>query len=110
MPDDRSVSRSPRSRSDRQAILAGWRSRSDGQQWPAIDAGLRRSQALKVLERAGLITRGRNAQYRPCRLESAPLDGAIDWIEKNRKVWTDRFTQLEEHIRKIQRAQEEDQR
>ena len=69
------------------------------------------SKHLKVLERAGLITRGRNAQYRPCRLEAAPLDGAIDWIEKNRKVWTDRFTQLEEHIRQIQRArkQTEDQ-
>ena len=62
------------------------------------------SKHLKVLERAGLITRGRNAQYRPCRLESAPLDGAIDWIDRHRKVWTERFDQLEEHIRQIQGA------
>jgi DNA-binding transcriptional ArsR family regulator len=62
------------------------------------------SKHLKVLERAGLITRGRNAQYRPCRLESAPLDGAIDWIDRHRKVWTERFDQLEEHIRRIQGA------
>ena len=65
------------------------------------------SKHLKVLERAGLITRGRNAQYRPCRLESAPLDGAIDWIDRHRKVWAERFDQLEEHLRRIQGAQTE---
>jgi DNA-binding transcriptional ArsR family regulator len=63
------------------------------------------SKHLKVLERAGLITRGRNAQYRPCRLEAAPLDGAIDWIARHRQVWTERFDQLEEHLRRIQGAQ-----
>jgi DNA-binding transcriptional ArsR family regulator len=65
------------------------------------------SKHLKVLERAGLITRGRNAQYRPCRLEAAPLDGAVDWIERHREIWKERFDQLEHHLRDIQRAQKE---
>jgi DNA-binding transcriptional ArsR family regulator len=60
------------------------------------------SQHLKVLERAGLITRGRDAQYRPCRLEAEPLDTAVEWIERYRRVWTSRFDQLEEHLRDIQ--------
>ena len=63
------------------------------------------SKHLKVLERAGLISRGRNAQYRPCRLEAAPLDDAVDWIERHRQVWKDRFDQLEQHLRDIQRTQ-----
>ncbi len=46
------------------------------------------SKHLKVLERAGLITRGRDAQYRPCRFEAEPLNTAIDWIERHRQVWT----------------------
>jgi DNA-binding transcriptional ArsR family regulator len=65
------------------------------------------SKHLKVLERAGLITRGRNAQYRPCRLEAAPLDGAVDWIERHREIWKERFDQLEHHLRDIQRTQKE---
>jgi DNA-binding transcriptional ArsR family regulator len=60
------------------------------------------SKHLKVLERAGLISRGRNAQYRPCRLEAASLDTAIGWIEQHRKVWSDRFDLLEQHLRNIQ--------
>jgi DNA-binding transcriptional ArsR family regulator len=63
------------------------------------------SKHLKVLEHAGLITRSRDAQYRPCRLESAPLDTAVDWIERHRRVWTERFDQLEQHLRDIQRPQ-----
>ena len=62
------------------------------------------SKHLKVLEVAGLITRGREAQFRPCRFESAPLDSAIEWIERNRQVWKERFDQLEEHLREIQQA------
>ena len=61
------------------------------------------SKHLKVLERAGLITRGQNAQYRPCRLEAAPLDDAVEWIERHRQVWEDRFDRLEQHLRDIQR-------
>jgi len=61
------------------------------------------SKHLKVLEHAGLISRGRNAQYRPCRLEAEQLDHAIDWIERNKHVWNDRFDRLEQHLRDIQR-------
>jgi DNA-binding transcriptional ArsR family regulator len=60
------------------------------------------SKHLKVLERAGLISRGRDAQYRPCRFEAEPLDGAIDWIDQHRQVWKERFDQLEQHLRDIQ--------
>jgi DNA-binding transcriptional ArsR family regulator len=60
------------------------------------------SKHLKVLERAGLITRGKDAQYRPCRFEAEPLNTAIDWIERHRQVWTERFDQLEQHLRAIQ--------
>ncbi|MEP7762900.1 metalloregulator ArsR/SmtB family transcription factor [Sanguibacter sp. 25GB23B1] len=62
------------------------------------------SKHLKVLERAGLITRGRDAQYRPCRLEAEPLDTAVDWIEEHRAVWQDRFDQLGQHLRDIQHS------
>ena len=65
------------------------------------------SKHLKVLEHAGLISRGRNAQYRPCRLEAEPLDGAVDWIERHRKVWEDRFDRLEQHLRNIQETDKE---
>jgi DNA-binding transcriptional ArsR family regulator len=65
------------------------------------------SKHLKVLERAGLVTRGRDAQYRPCRFEAAPLDGAIGWIERHRRVWGERFDQLEQHLREIQREEKE---
>jgi len=62
------------------------------------------SKHLKVLERAGLISRGRDAQYRPCRLEAAPLDSAIEWIDQHRQVWKARFDQLDQHLRNIQKT------
>ena len=65
------------------------------------------SKHLKVLERSGLISRGREAQFRPCNLEAAPLDAAIGWIETNRQVWQDRFDRLEHHLRNIQQAQKD---
>jgi DNA-binding transcriptional ArsR family regulator len=52
------------------------------------------SKHLKVLERAGLITRGREAQWRPCRLEPAPLEEASAWIEENRHAWEARLDAL----------------
>jgi len=52
------------------------------------------SKHLKVLERAGLIARGRNAQWRPCRLEGEALAGASAWIEANRRVWEARLDRL----------------
>jgi DNA-binding transcriptional ArsR family regulator len=65
------------------------------------------SKHLKVLEHAGLISRGRNAQYRPCRLESEPLDDATAWIDRHRQVWEDRFDRLEQHLRDIQSTEKE---
>ncbi len=62
------------------------------------------SKHLKVLERAGLISRGRDAQYRPCRLEPTSLEPAADWIGRHRQVWVDRFDRLEVHLRNIQQA------
>jgi DNA-binding transcriptional ArsR family regulator len=59
------------------------------------------SKHLKVLERAGLITRGVQAQWRPCRLEAAPLDSAVEWIAQHRKVWTERFDQLDAHLKTL---------
>ena len=60
------------------------------------------SKHLKVLERAGLISRGRDRQWRPCRLEAAPLKKATDWLEEYRQFWEDRFSRLDEHLRAIQ--------
>ena len=60
------------------------------------------SKHLKVLERSGLITRRRQAQFRPCHLEREALDSALDWIEQNRRIWTQRFDKLEEHLRDLQ--------
>lgn len=65
------------------------------------------SKHLKVLERAGLISRGRDAQFRPCRLESAQLDSAVDWVEQHRRVWRQRLDRLETHLRTIQQPQKE---
>jgi DNA-binding transcriptional ArsR family regulator len=59
------------------------------------------SKHLKVLERSGLITRRRQAQFRPCHLERQALDAAADWIEANRRLWTERFDQLDDHLRSL---------
>jgi DNA-binding transcriptional ArsR family regulator len=56
------------------------------------------SKHLKVLERAGLISRSRTAQYRPCRLEPGELDTAAGWIDRNRQVWAARYDRLDEHL------------
>jgi DNA-binding transcriptional ArsR family regulator len=60
------------------------------------------SKHLKVLERSGLISRSRHAQFRPCHLEPAALDAALGWIETNRRIWTERFDKLDAHLRDIQ--------
>lgn len=60
------------------------------------------SKHLKVLERAGLISRGREAQYRPCRLEPEPLKAASDWIERYRRMWEERFDRLDAYLRELQ--------
>jgi DNA-binding transcriptional ArsR family regulator len=60
------------------------------------------SKHLKVLERAGLIARGREAQWRPCRLEAAPLESAARWIEEYRRFWEESLDRLEDYLKKMQ--------
>lgn len=64
------------------------------------------SKHLKVLESAGLISRGREAQWRPCRLEVAPLDQAADWIATNRQVWHERLDRLGRHLEHLKQSQQ----
>ena len=61
------------------------------------------SKHLKVLEHAGLIARGREAQWRPCRLEARPLKDAADWLEHYRRFWEQSFDRLDDYLRKLQR-------
>jgi DNA-binding transcriptional ArsR family regulator len=68
------------------------------------------SKHLKVLERAGLITRGRAAQWRPCRLEAAPLKDASDWLEEYRRFWEESFDRLEDYLRELQEKEKTDGR
>ena len=63
------------------------------------------SKHLKVLEKAGLIERGREAQWRPCRLKPRPLKGAADWLEQYRQFWEERLDRLEEYLREIQQEE-----
>ena len=60
------------------------------------------SKQLKVLEAAQLISRGHRAQYRPCRLEVDPLENAVEGVARHKAIWTDRFSQLEQHLKAIQ--------
>jgi DNA-binding transcriptional ArsR family regulator len=60
------------------------------------------SKHLKVLERAGLIARGREAQWRPCRLEAAPLKNIAQWVEEYRQFWEQSFDRLENYLSQIQ--------
>ncbi len=62
------------------------------------------SKHLKVLERAGLITQGRTAQLRPCRLRAEPLGQVTGWLEDYRRFWDQSFDRLEDHLREIQRG------
>jgi DNA-binding transcriptional ArsR family regulator len=68
------------------------------------------SKHLKVLERSGLISRRRQAQFRPCHLEKHALDAAVDWIEANRRVWSERFDKLDDHLRTLQTPENGDSR
>jgi DNA-binding transcriptional ArsR family regulator len=58
------------------------------------------SRHLKVLERAGLIVRGREAQWRPSRLQAEPLDDAVDWLQSRKQTWETRIDRLEAHLRR----------
>jgi DNA-binding transcriptional ArsR family regulator len=59
------------------------------------------SKHLRVLERAGLIARGREAQWRPCRLRAAPLKHVADWTERYRHIWEARFDRLENYLQEM---------
>jgi DNA-binding transcriptional ArsR family regulator len=60
------------------------------------------SKHLKVLERAGLIERGRRAQWRPCRLRAEPMEDAAGWLEQYRPFWEGSFDRLADHLRALQ--------
>src|SRR6187455_2231354 len=66
------------------------------------------SRHLKVLRRAGLITRGRKAQWRPCRLEPTALKEASDWLEEYRRLWEERLDRLDEYLQDLQGKEQED--
>jgi DNA-binding transcriptional ArsR family regulator len=61
------------------------------------------SKHLKVLERAGLIARGREAQWRPCRLEAGPLKDIAEWVEHYRHFWEQSFDRLDDYLKEMQR-------
>jgi DNA-binding transcriptional ArsR family regulator len=66
------------------------------------------SKHLKVLERAGLIARGREAQWRPCRLEAGPMKDAADWLEHYRRFWEASFDRLDVYLQEIQEGESHD--
>jgi DNA-binding transcriptional ArsR family regulator len=65
------------------------------------------SKHLKVLERAGLISRGKAAQSRPCRLQPGKFDTAAEWIDRHRRMWQDRYDRLDEHLSVLRSGREE---
>jgi DNA-binding transcriptional ArsR family regulator len=60
------------------------------------------SKHLKVLERAGLIVRGRDAQWRPCRLDGAPLRQVAEWAERYRRFWDEKYARLDAYLHELQ--------
>ncbi len=60
------------------------------------------SKHLKVLQRAGLVSQGRKAQWRPCRLEAAPLHEVADWMEEYRRFWDESFDRLDDYLHDLQ--------
>ena len=64
------------------------------------------SKHLKVLQRAGLITQGRRAQWRPCRLEAAPLKNVADWLEDYRRFWDQSFDRLDDYLIQLQEKEQ----
>jgi DNA-binding transcriptional ArsR family regulator len=68
------------------------------------------SKHLKVLERAGLIGRGREAQWRPCRLEAGPLKDVASWVEHYRRFWEQSFDRLENYLRELKKKEKQNAR
>ncbi len=60
------------------------------------------SKHIKVLEHAGLVTRGRNAQWRPCRIRMEPLQEAADWMERYKRIWMEQLDQLGDYLQELQ--------
>ncbi|WP_375505694.1 ArsR/SmtB family transcription factor [uncultured Nostoc sp.] len=67
------------------------------------------SKHLKVLERAGLISRGREAQWRPCQIKAQPLRDAADWIEQYRQLWEQRLDQLDDYLHELQTQEKQNE-
>ena len=67
------------------------------------------SKHLKVLERAGLIARGREAQWRPCKLQAGPLQDASVWIDEYRRFWEQSFDRLDDYLKKLQAKEKNDE-
>ena len=65
------------------------------------------SKHLKVLRRAGLVSQGRRAQWRPCRLEPEPLREVAEWVERYRRHWEERFDRLDEYLQELQGAEKQ---
>ncbi|MDQ6719588.1 MAG: metalloregulator ArsR/SmtB family transcription factor [Candidatus Dormibacteraeota bacterium] len=65
------------------------------------------SKHLKVLERAGLIARGREAQWRPCRLDGEPLRDIADWMEQYRRFWDESFDRLDDYLQELQKEKKQ---
>src|SRR5436309_11486495 len=68
------------------------------------------SKHLKVLEHAGLIARGREAQWRPCRLEAAALKGVADWVAHYKRFWEQSFDRLDDYLRELKKKEKKDGR
>ena len=68
------------------------------------------SKHLKVLQRAGLITQGRKAQWRPCRLEAGPLKDVAGWVERYRRFWEQSFDRLDDYLCDLQSKEKDDDR
>ncbi len=63
------------------------------------------SQHIRVLERSGVISRGRHRQTRPCRLEPTALEAAVSWIEESRRTWSERMDRLETHLASLPKVE-----
>ncbi|MEH2118918.1 MAG: metalloregulator ArsR/SmtB family transcription factor [Nostoc sp.] len=67
------------------------------------------SKHLKVLERAGLITRSREAQWRPCQIEAQPLKDAADWIDQYRQFWEESLDRLDDYLHELQTQEKQNE-
>jgi len=68
------------------------------------------SKHLKVLQQAGLVSQGRQAQWRPCRLEAAPLKDVADWVERYRRFWEESYDRLDDYLHQLQAKEKKDGR